>query len=114
MSAIAPIRSGDIFTTLPEEIQVSDECPICCEKMEETANLVITVCCKKHLFHEACLTTWLKKNNSCPMCRYTPITDKTDHSLQSLKIAYFVGMLFIAIAFIACSDGHRSACPSLV
>ena len=40
-------------------------CSICCEK--STHDNVILDC--KHSFHENCIKTWLKYNNSCPLCR---------------------------------------------
>jgi hypothetical protein len=42
------------------------KCPICLDDISYTS-LKLTVC--NHVFHEECFTTWLKYNNSCPLCR---------------------------------------------
>ena len=42
------------------------DCPICNEEFNETDSTT-TPC--KHIFHEQCLTKWIKISNTCPMCR---------------------------------------------
>lgn len=50
---------------LKKEISDQDlECPICSETFEK---LKSTPC--KHSFCEKCIGEWLKKNNTCPLCR---------------------------------------------
>lgn len=41
------------------------QCPICFESMTEN---LIAACCS-HLFHSACLNTWLEQKKTCPVCR---------------------------------------------
>jgi len=49
-----------------------DPCSICHLDLEE--NVLTTSC--NHLFHEACLNEWLKRANTCPICReYDPISN---------------------------------------
>ena len=40
-------------------------CSIC---LEEYCNIVTNNC--KHYFHKECLQSWLKKQLSCPLCRF--------------------------------------------
>ena len=40
-------------------------CPICLDN--KNLNVVIDKC--EHWFHYECLVNWLKKSNSCPLCR---------------------------------------------
>jgi BRCA1-associated protein len=42
-------------------------CPICLERMDDTAGLMTILC--QHVFHCTCLQTW--KNQGCPVCRAT-------------------------------------------
>ena len=44
-------------------------CPICFEKINESkCNDNYTTKCQ-HIFHNECLLSWTRQNNSCPMCR---------------------------------------------
>ena len=47
------------------------ELPSCCICLDEIvigAKTVLLPC--GHMFHSDCIITWLKKNNTCPMCRF--------------------------------------------
>lgn len=43
------------------------ECQICYEILESTTNLCITKC--RHRFCSQCIFTWIRKNQTCPVCR---------------------------------------------
>ena len=43
------------------------ECPICLEEMEVGSEVRTLPCA--HLYHAACLESWLKQKSSCPMSR---------------------------------------------
>ena len=49
------------------------ECIICFVQYEEGDELITLPCDNRHIFHEKCIETWLKSNNTCPLCK-TPIT----------------------------------------
>ncbi|CAH1778722.1 unnamed protein product [Owenia fusiformis] len=58
MDSKFPVASAD-------DIQTSgDDCAICWEKMETARKLPCS-----HLFHTACLRSWLEQDVSCPTCR---------------------------------------------
>ncbi|KAL3745898.1 hypothetical protein ACJRO7_014921 [Eucalyptus globulus] len=42
-------------------------CCICLEKLNGAEKVVEIPC--SHLFHNKCIVEWLKRNNSCPLCR---------------------------------------------
>ena len=47
------------------------EVPNCCICLDEIAmgeQTILLPC--GHMFHNNCILTWLKKNNTCPMCRF--------------------------------------------
>ena len=51
----------------PKE-QMSDDCPICFEEIEDTNNVVITIC--RHKFHSTCLFRSVQSSGyRCPNCR---------------------------------------------
>ena len=50
------------------------ECSICFESIGHTA-LCVTKC--KHMFHTGCINKWCKTNNSCPLCRTSPLFEST-------------------------------------
>lgn len=43
------------------------ECQICYEILESNTNICITKC--RHRFCSQCIFTWIRKNQSCPVCR---------------------------------------------
>ncbi|KAL9891391.1 E3 ubiquitin-protein ligase RNF181 homolog isoform X1 [Glossina fuscipes] len=57
------------------------ECVVCKQPAEKGEKYKILPC--KHEFHEECVLLWLKKANSCPMCRYELETD--DEAYEELR-----------------------------
>ena len=53
----------------------SKECVICFMPYEADDQVVTLPCDTRHIFHENCIETWLKSNNSCPLCKQ-PITQE--------------------------------------
>ncbi|XP_030369677.1 E3 ubiquitin-protein ligase RNF181 homolog isoform X3 [Scaptodrosophila lebanonensis] len=58
-----------------EEFSDELECAVCKQPAEAGESYKILPC--KHEFHEECILLWLKKANSCPLCRYELETDDT-------------------------------------
>lgn len=50
---------GSIISDVPEK------CAVCLEYLDNE----YTSCIKGHKFHSECLLPWLKKSETCPMCR---------------------------------------------
>lgn len=46
---------------------LTEKCSICLDFMKLGNRLELLQCC--HLFHYACIETWMKKHFSCPICR---------------------------------------------
>ncbi|KAH8395928.1 hypothetical protein KR215_011814 [Drosophila sulfurigaster] len=74
MEIEAPEASKRAIEALPmhvitaEELNPDLECAVCKEPAEEGSKFKVLPC--KHEFHEQCILLWLKKANSCPICRY--------------------------------------------
>ena len=61
-----------VQTDKDSRIPVRDDknytCSICLEDINTKNNYSISQC--NHHFHTKCLTTWLRKNDNCPICRF--------------------------------------------
>jgi E3 ubiquitin-protein ligase AIP2 len=42
---------------------------VCREDFAEGDRLIKMPCSVQHVFHAKCVQTWLKRDDSCPMCR---------------------------------------------
>uniref|UniRef100_A0A1I7Z5V8 RING-type domain-containing protein n=2 Tax=Steinernema glaseri TaxID=37863 RepID=A0A1I7Z5V8_9BILA len=63
---------GTIPTT--EEIAKDDHCSICCSTFSQPIKLSCN-----HLFCEDCVTTWLDKQDTCPICRQKVTTEDNNY-----------------------------------
>ncbi|CAL4989647.1 unnamed protein product [Urochloa decumbens] len=49
----------------------TDECAICFEGFEQDGEEVTVMpCSHRHEFHPNCIVKWLKRSNTCPLCRH--------------------------------------------
>jgi len=61
--------SEEFINNLPKAKECKQgECYICLEKLGAEDKETCELPCG-HAFDKACLTTWLKENHSCPVCR---------------------------------------------
>lgn len=44
-----------------------DKCAICLEEFEPREEVTVTPC--SHMFHDECITPWVRSNGQCPVCR---------------------------------------------
>ena len=51
-----------------EEKNHNKSCIICFEEYMDESVVSKLEC--KHIFHTKCLSTWIEKNQSCPLCRF--------------------------------------------
>lgn len=52
------------------------QCAVCLSECTEGQNIITLRC--NHSFHVNCITSWLQRRNTCPICR-TPISDSTNN-----------------------------------
>ena len=57
----------------PEQFPEGAECVICMVEYTPDDDIIRLPCDERHFFHADCITSWLKSNNSCPLCK-KPIT----------------------------------------
>jgi hypothetical protein len=57
----------------PSKENPFDSCIICMVEYSENDEITTLPCDDKHYFHPECIKGWLKKNNSCPLCK-KPVT----------------------------------------
>ena len=48
-----------------------DECTICLEEYTDECMVTPLPCDARHYFHSACIESWFKKHNYCPLCKVT-------------------------------------------
>ena len=58
------------------ENQEAKQCSICFEDYAENDTVVILPCDTRHIFHDSCISEWLKEKDTCPLCK-TQITAET-------------------------------------
>ena len=58
-----------LYIQKKDPILDKNECLICMEKFEYKKYKRILKCCN-NIYHKKCIDKWLKKNSSCPTCRY--------------------------------------------
>ncbi|KAJ4902923.1 hypothetical protein Rs2_16874 [Raphanus sativus] len=79
---VAPFSSAPWTTA-----KVEGSCAICLEEMSEESEQAL---CQPpgcvHMFHEDCLTHWLDRHDSCPLCRQStnPLTNEPSEALKKL------------------------------
>ena len=55
----------------PKMIMEGDgSCSICLQNIKKDDEIIILPCSVKHMFHEGCLSNWVKIRPNCPVCRY--------------------------------------------
>ena len=73
------INNLDEFTVDTEFLKKETQCSICLEDFKEGDKCVRLPCEEPHVFHnesEGCsVLPWLRRNNTCPMCRHEFPTD---------------------------------------
>jgi len=58
-----------LYITKNDKIIDNKECLICLDKFEYKKYKRILKCCN-NTYHKTCIDKWLKKNSSCPTCRF--------------------------------------------
>ncbi|KAJ1560398.1 hypothetical protein HK096_008886, partial [Nowakowskiella sp. JEL0078] len=56
-----------------EIIKQSADCSICQDSFSEGSSVIELPC--HHIFHPVCIEHWLKTNGTCPMCRFSIVTN---------------------------------------
>ncbi|XP_077999326.1 E3 ubiquitin-protein ligase RNF181-like [Glandiceps talaboti] len=76
-ASVSVVKSLPIVKITAEEARSGKRCPVCLieyDIYDETKQLPC-----KHQFHPGCILPWLKKTNSCPVCRHELPTDDPDY-----------------------------------
>ncbi|KAK9279546.1 hypothetical protein L1049_013225 [Liquidambar formosana] len=63
------VRSLPVFS-YGGDVKLPMDCPVCLSEFEEKETVKMIPYCK-HVFHQACIDTWLSSHVSCPVCRTT-------------------------------------------
>ena len=71
----------------PGENEENTECVICMMEYKPNDVTITLPCDNRHFFHAACIENWLKKNNSCPMCKKPVTMDDIKNQKKQIKSA---------------------------
>ncbi|KAG5889135.1 hypothetical protein JTB14_016242 [Gonioctena quinquepunctata] len=76
---LAPPASKSAVEAIPNEKVTSEssQCPVCLKEHVKGEYAKKLPC--GHLYHNDCITPWLSKTNSCPLCRHELPTDDEDY-----------------------------------
>ena len=68
---LAANNNGYLIVVKLEFIQLEAMCSICLDEFSKSpgCKFVATKC--SHVYHEACILPWVRRNNTCPNCRGT-------------------------------------------
>ncbi|KAI3983783.1 hypothetical protein MKX01_001187 [Papaver californicum] len=84
-----------VVTRMPTVVMLDTVCTICMEEPHEGNGTQgrreegkKTPC--NHVYHAVCISTWLSRYNSCPLCRYTINTT----SITTAPPCMLIGFLF--------------------
>ncbi|XP_039518264.1 E3 ubiquitin-protein ligase Praja-2 isoform X1 [Pimephales promelas] len=69
------------ITVPAENIEQEQCCAICC--CEYVKDEIATLLPCRHMFHKLCVTLWLRKSGTCPVCRHVLTPEVTDPSSLS-------------------------------
>ncbi|XP_046741424.1 E3 ubiquitin-protein ligase RNF181-like [Diprion similis] len=78
---LAPPASKEAISNL-KDVKLDEnahQCPVCLKAFDAASSIKSMPC--RHSFHNECITPWLEKTNSCPLCRYELPTDDEDYEL---------------------------------
>ena len=57
------------------------ECAICLMNFTEHCDITPLPCDARHYFHTYCISSWIKQNNICPLCK----KEITEKAMMELK-----------------------------
>jgi hypothetical protein len=77
----------------------ADKCVICLNFLYDH---MVLPC--KHVFHNRCIQRWMKRHNSCPICRKSIFTNLNTESFSNILSAYEGERLQIVIDIALLSD----------
>lgn len=78
---LPPPASKELVKNLPWRLitESDDKCAICLVPNENLDGQKFVKLPCNHEFHDTCILPWLRKTNSCPMCRHEMKTDDEDY-----------------------------------
>lgn len=68
-------KDKKLFSEVSERGKEMDACIICTEQFTDDAEVSELACNDKHIFHTGCISEWMKKSTTCPVCRQPVKTD---------------------------------------
>ncbi|XP_002741845.1 E3 ubiquitin-protein ligase RNF181-like [Saccoglossus kowalevskii] len=76
-ASIAVVQALPSIEISAKQVQMGKKCPVCLLEFDIHEKAKQLPC--QHQFHSGCILPWLKKTNSCPVCRHELLTDDPDY-----------------------------------
>ncbi|XP_070544513.1 E3 ubiquitin-protein ligase RNF181-like isoform X2 [Ptychodera flava] len=76
-ASVSAIQSLPTVAISADQARDGKKCPVCLLEYDIREQTKQLPC--QHQFHSGCILPWLKKTNSCPVCRYELPTDDPDY-----------------------------------
>eukprot|EP01084_Bolivina_argentea_P268874 456826_1 len=98
-------QNNDDKNVNDDDLMKKGECSVCKDKFCDGDLLKQLPC--NHRYHKQCIIPWLKKNNTCPMCRYPlkitdniyyqkeQITEGDEDEFSPIPIVIIVGIMVL-------------------
>ena len=74
---------------ISEELDLTLTCPVCLDTVQDCKKIAILKECG-HSYHFRCLSSWLERNHSCPICRNKVTLSVRDITLSNPTIARLI------------------------
>lgn len=75
--------------------EILTECPICCVEFDNQEEITPLPCSARHYFHPNCISGWLERRNTCPLCSKI-ITPSTKYEYRTSILTHSIIRNFAA------------------
>lgn len=56
-------------SSIDPNVGVGKDCFVCLSEMKRTEDRCLLACSGEHVFHDRCIKRWLRRQDTCPVCR---------------------------------------------
>ena len=94
---IAQIKCLPEVTYDPSTFKSYDFCTICMEEFTKDSKVTYMPCDPRHYFDTQCITYWLLKQTTCPLCKTEVDYEKSKENLETQTYEELIGEIDVSI-----------------